>query len=59
MKTTYEKLEHVRALMLQAVKQYGLSHPLVLMYSEEIDQIHNDILMIQNHKEVPFTKQRT
>ncbi|WP_054703690.1 aspartyl-phosphate phosphatase Spo0E family protein [Bacillus sp. JCM 19041] len=59
MKTTYEKLEHVRALMLQAVKQYGLSHPLVLRYSEEIDQIHNDILTVQNHKKLPLTKQRT
>jgi hypothetical protein len=39
-----DKLELLRQEMLLAAKRHGLNHPLVLTYSEQIDDIHNDLM---------------
>ncbi|GAF24140.1 MULTISPECIES: Spo0E family sporulation regulatory protein-aspartic acid phosphatase [Shouchella] len=39
-----ERLELLRYEMLQAAKRHGLNHPLVLTYSEQIDDIHNRLM---------------
>ncbi|MCM3714066.1 aspartyl-phosphate phosphatase Spo0E family protein [Alkalihalobacillus oceani] len=32
--------------MVSAAKQYGMSHPLVLRYSQELDRAHNKMLKL-------------
>ncbi len=39
------KIEELRMKMIQAAKQYGLAHPLVLRYSQELDHAHNYLLV--------------
>ncbi|WP_100373906.1 aspartyl-phosphate phosphatase Spo0E family protein [Bacillus sp. FJAT-45037] len=36
-----EKIEKLREKMMNAAKKYGMSHPLVLDYSQELDRAHN------------------
>ncbi|WP_017726402.1 aspartyl-phosphate phosphatase Spo0E family protein [Halalkalibacterium ligniniphilum] len=38
------RIESLREKMIAAAKQYGLGHPLVLKYSQELDRAHNIIL---------------
>ncbi len=33
--------------MEKASKQHGITHPLVLKYSQELDQIHNLIIALE------------
>ncbi len=33
--------------MLQAANKHGLTHPLVLTYSKEIDLLHNDLMKLE------------
>lgn len=42
-----EKLELLREKMLQAASKHGLTHPLVLTYSKEIDLLHNDLMRLE------------
>ncbi|ALA54198.1 hypothetical protein CHH78_14770 [Shouchella clausii] len=41
--------------MLIAAKQYGMSHPIVLTYSKEIDLIHNYLLEMESKRSFPKT----
>ncbi|MFB4260081.1 MULTISPECIES: Spo0E family sporulation regulatory protein-aspartic acid phosphatase [Shouchella] len=50
-----ERLESLRAKMLIAAKQYGMSHPIVLTYSKEIDLIHNYLLEMESKRSFPKT----
>ncbi len=39
-----EQIELLREKMISTAMLYGMNHPLVLKYSQEIDQKHNSIL---------------
>ncbi|QQK81307.1 aspartyl-phosphate phosphatase Spo0E family protein [Salicibibacter cibi] len=40
-------LEGLRAQMMEAAKEHGMQHPLVLFYSREIDRVHTALLAEQ------------
>ncbi|MDT8858623.1 aspartyl-phosphate phosphatase Spo0E family protein [Alkalihalobacillus sp. MEB130] len=42
-----EKIEELRKKMVAAAGQYGLSHPIVLHYSQELDRAHNKIILLE------------
>ncbi|WP_100405301.1 aspartyl-phosphate phosphatase Spo0E family protein [Bacillus solitudinis] len=42
-----EKIEHLRKKMTIAALKYGMSHPLVLKYSQELDRAHNLVLTLE------------
>ncbi|MET3506254.1 aspartyl-phosphate phosphatase Spo0E family protein [Halalkalibacter oceani] len=41
-----KRIEELRGKMVSAAKQYGMSHPLVLRYSQELDRAHNKMLKL-------------
>ena len=41
-----EKIEELRRKMVSAARQYGMAHPLVLRYSQELDHAHNTMMML-------------
>ncbi|MED4083234.1 aspartyl-phosphate phosphatase Spo0E family protein [Halalkalibacterium halodurans] len=41
-----QKIEYLREKMMDAAKKYGLNHPLVLQYSQELDHAHNIMLRL-------------
>ncbi|WP_257008376.1 aspartyl-phosphate phosphatase Spo0E family protein [Bacillus sp. FJAT-45350] len=43
-KECMEQIELLREKMISTAMLYGMNHPLVLKYSQEIDQKHNSIL---------------
>ncbi|WP_034626583.1 aspartyl-phosphate phosphatase Spo0E family protein [Halalkalibacter okhensis] len=42
-----EKIEELRKKMVAAAGQYGLSHPIVLHYSQELDRAHNKVMLLE------------
>lgn len=45
-----EKIESLREKMIHAAAKHGMSHPLVLDYSQELDRAHNLAMMHHNHE---------
>lgn len=45
-----EKIEELRSKMVNAARQYGMTHPLVLRYSQELDCAHNIMMMLDISK---------
>ncbi len=45
-----EKIEELRSKMVSTARQYGMTHPLVLRYSQELDHAHNTMLMLNISK---------
>ncbi|GAE27922.1 hypothetical protein JCM9140_4089 [Halalkalibacter wakoensis JCM 9140] len=41
-----DKIEELRKKMVTAAGQYGLSHPIVLHYSQELDRAHNKFILL-------------
>jgi hypothetical protein len=42
-----EQLEQLRNKMIQAANTLGIQHPMVLKYSQKIDETHNKIMKMQ------------
>ncbi|WP_066156917.1 aspartyl-phosphate phosphatase Spo0E family protein [Halalkalibacter krulwichiae] len=42
-----EKIEELRKKMVTAAEQYGMSHPIVLRYSQELDRAHNKMILLE------------
>ncbi|QQK77493.1 aspartyl-phosphate phosphatase Spo0E family protein [Salicibibacter cibarius] len=42
-----DDLEELRTRMMEAAKEHGMEHPLVLFYSREIDRVHTALLAEQ------------
>jgi hypothetical protein len=42
-----EKIEELRDKMISAAGQYGMSHPIVLRYSQELDRAHNKMILLE------------
>jgi hypothetical protein len=42
-----EQLEHLRNKMIQTANKFGIQHPMVLKYSQKIDETHNKIMKLQ------------
>ncbi|MFC0559507.1 aspartyl-phosphate phosphatase Spo0E family protein [Halalkalibacter alkalisediminis] len=42
-----EKIEELRNKMVNAAGQYGMSHPIVLHYSQELDRAHNKMILLE------------
>lgn len=42
-KSNIVKFEQLRSKMMLAAKQYGLTHPRVLRYSQQLDSAHNEL----------------
>jgi hypothetical protein len=42
-----EKIEELRKKMVNAAGQYGMSHPIVLHYSQELDRAHNKMILLE------------
>ena len=42
-----EKIEELRNKMVNAAGQYGMSHPIVLRYSQELDRAHNKMILLE------------
>lgn len=47
------EIEELRKKMIHVAGQLGVSHPLVLSYSQKLDQIHNH-LMLSVKKNSPY-----
>ncbi len=45
-----EKIEELRNKMTSAAEQYGMSHPIVLRYSQELDDAHNKMILLEVKK---------
>ncbi|WP_235714767.1 aspartyl-phosphate phosphatase Spo0E family protein [Halalkalibacter akibai] len=41
------KIEELRNKMVSAAGQYGMSHPIVLRYSQELDRAHNKMILLE------------
>ncbi|WP_217635736.1 aspartyl-phosphate phosphatase Spo0E family protein [Alteribacillus persepolensis] len=60
-----KQLEELRCKMTQAAELYGMNHPIVLHYSQCIDQMHNKLLQsshssfFSNGKRVKATHLKT
>ncbi|MGO4888940.1 Spo0E family sporulation regulatory protein-aspartic acid phosphatase [Anaerobacillus sp. MEB173] len=46
-----EQIEVLRKRMISAALLYGMNHPTVLKYSQEIDQYHNQMLFVTKNIE--------
>ncbi|MFB4163138.1 Spo0E family sporulation regulatory protein-aspartic acid phosphatase [Alteribacillus sp. JSM 102045] len=63
--TTLEEkeLESLRQKMIEAAELHGIEHPLVLHYSQKVDQKHNKLLELKPKNKslpsVPYSSQRT
>ncbi|GAE30315.1 aspartyl-phosphate phosphatase Spo0E family protein [Halalkalibacter hemicellulosilyticus] len=44
----FKKIEDLRYKMIDAAKEYGMNHPIVLQYSQKLDHTHNELMMITN-----------
>ncbi len=42
-----ERIEELRKKMIAAAGQYGMSHPIVLHYSQELDRAHNKMILLE------------
>ncbi|WP_332695733.1 aspartyl-phosphate phosphatase Spo0E family protein [Halalkalibacter lacteus] len=42
-----ERIEELRKKMISAAGQYGMSHPIVLHYSQELDRAHNKMILLE------------
>ncbi|QDI91299.1 aspartyl-phosphate phosphatase Spo0E family protein [Salicibibacter halophilus] len=38
-----DDLETLRKQMVEAAKEHGMQHPLVLYYSREVDRVHTEL----------------
>ncbi|MFM1653669.1 Spo0E family sporulation regulatory protein-aspartic acid phosphatase [Brevibacillus sp. B_LB10_24] len=43
-----EKIEHLRQQMMEIAAEFGMDHPDVLRYSQEIDKLHNMLMELEN-----------
>ncbi|MBP3949891.1 aspartyl-phosphate phosphatase Spo0E family protein [Bacillus suaedae] len=51
-----DKIEELRTKMIVAARKYGMNHPLVLHYSQELDTAHNQMMMMTKPAS-PFLRQ--
>ncbi|MDV2684123.1 aspartyl-phosphate phosphatase Spo0E family protein [Alkalihalophilus lindianensis] len=52
-----EKIEYLREQMINAAKKYGMTHPLVLDYSQKLDRAHNIAMMHRSAEKTNWNKE--